>query len=207
MGFVDTESSTLSPSQAPSTLSDEESSPFLDYAHYTGSPTDLRTPTAINNDPLSATRLRRKRVTESQEIWEELQDDPLPPPLSPFSAHHRATSIRSTPSKAIAPADLEREDENIDLPHEGTSLLERGRIGTGRTYRSRRRRSAPMLARGDDEAKAQGATGGWWKMGWWGGGGEIDKGKGRRSSNRVDDGSNDDRGGDGEGGEGAGRRS
>lgn len=191
MGFVDTDSSTLSPSQAPSTISDDESSPFVNHADYADSPKDLRTPTTKNNDLLSATRLRRKGITESEEIWEELEDDPLLPPLSPF-AQRRVTSIDSTPPKGVTNDDVEGDDS---IPHEGTSLLGVTRRGTGRTYRSVRRRSAPILTRDEEQGRTQEATGGWWKMAWWGGGGDEGKGKGRS----VED--------EGDGGDDGGRRS
>lgn len=186
---MDTDSSTLSPSQAPSTISDEESSLLPNYGNYSTTPNDSRTPTTKNNDLLSATRLYRKAMTESEEIWEELEDDTPLPPLSPF-AHRRVTSIRSTPSKAIVHDDVEDEDNN-NIPHEGTSLLGIERADTGRTYRSRRRRSAPILTRNNSEGQAQGATGGWWKMGWWGGGGDESKGKGKRGDDEGNSGGGD----------------
>lgn len=203
MGFVDTESesSSLLPTSTEGEgdnddgYDDEESamgkeSPFLINAFNQGrrrsQSNDLRTPTAKSNDLLSVTRLRRKAVTESQEIWEELEDaSPLALPPSPWSGRHtRSTSIKSTPSRpfgqrhgSTAVADgSDADDENAG---EETALL--GRSGTGRTYRDRRRRvSAPMLGREGDGRKneAQEATGGWWTMGWWGRGGGKDKGGG-----------------------------
>lgn len=177
MGFVDsTSSSSLSPSLNPSLGSDEErgplrySQPFFGRAN--SSLDDPHTPTAKESDQVIVSRLRRKGITESQEIWEELEDSSLPP-LSPFS--YRRASTRSTPHDGAA-------DAGDEFPHEGTALLGPERSSTIRTYRSRRRRSAPVVSRDERErsGSAQEATGGWWKMRWWGDGGEgKGKAKGR----------------------------
>lgn len=204
MGFVDaeSESSSLLPTSTEDEgdNDDEESamgkeSPYLidsfNHDRRRSQSNDPRTPTTKNNDLLSVTRLRRKAVTESQEIWEELEDaSPLALPPSPWSARHtRSTSIRSTPSRPPvqrhgSSAVANENDADDEIADEGTALL--GRSGTGRTYRDRRRRvSAPVLGR-DEEA--QGATGGWWRMGWWGG----DGGKGKGGGGTGDDSRGDD---------------
>ena len=208
MGFVDTESS--SSSLLPTSTEDEnetgegyeddeeskigKASPFFkttfkNQNRHRSQSNDTRTPTTRNNDLLSATRPRRKTVTESQEIWEELEDAlPLPLPLSPWSLPpRRSTSIRSTPSRPpvsrsglsanAEEGNADTGDADDEIPDEETTLL--GRSCTGRTYRDRRRRrSAPMLG-GEEGARGgeaqQAATGGWWRMGWWVG--EDGKGK------------------------------
>lgn len=206
MGFVDTESS--SSSLLPTSNEDEDAigegyedeestigkeSPLINTTFKNrnrnrSQSNDPRTPTTRNNDLLSATRLRRKTITESQEIWEELEDaSPLSLPVSPWSLpQRRSISVRSTPSRppfsrhALSAdpdeGNADTGDADDEIPDEETALL--GRSGTGRTYRDRRRRkSAPMIGReeGAREGEAQAATGGWWRMGWWVG--EDGKGK------------------------------
>lgn len=152
------------------------------FRSYTNEP---RTPTNRNSNPPNP-RLRRKTVTESQEIWEELEDaSPLNLPQSPWSPPQtRSASLQTTPSKPPA----RRNASNVDttggglalddeIPDEDTPLL--GHSGTGRTYRDRRRRrSAPQMGPRDRDGieEAQAATGGWWKMAWWN---DSMKGKGR----------------------------
>ena len=182
MGFIDdSPSSTTNTANSPalSTITDEElagsadgrPSPYHPRKHSRHtSLSNPRTPTARNNGLLYNARHRRNSVTESDEIWEELEDSTHSPLLSPF--HQRRVSARSTPSRefqrprsgAGAPAS----------PTESTALL--ARTGTGRSYRDRRRRrSAPHLeglgrsqARGRRRASVQqDALGGWWKLRWW----------------------------------------
>ncbi|MCJ1343183.1 hypothetical protein MMC31_001375 [Peltigera leucophlebia] len=152
------------------------------YRSYTNDP---RTPINRNNNSPNP-RPRRKTVTESQEIWEELEDaSPLILPQSPWSPPQtRSASLQTTPSKPPARRNVSNVDTrggglalDDEIPEEDTPLL--GRSGTGRTYRDRRRRrSAPQMGRRDrDESQeAQAATGGWWKMAWWN---DSMKGKGR----------------------------
>lgn len=146
---------------------------------------DPRTSLSRNSNPPNP-RLRRKTVTESQEIWEELEDaSPINLPHSTWSPPQtRSASLQTTPSKPPA----RRNESNVDIrggdlalddeiPDEDTPLL--GHSGMGRTYRDRRRRrSAPQMGRlgGDESEQAQAATGGWWKMAWWN---DSMKGKGR----------------------------
>lgn len=197
MGFVDDESD----SEAESALledyvSDEEADigkealPFLlsrrQRAHRHSSPNDPRTPASKNSDLLAVTRLRRQGITESEEIWEELEEeggDNLGS-FSPVSFHHdrRISSVRTTPlasnrnSKVLF-------DDNADAgsPTETTGLL--ARSSTGRSYRDRRRRrSAPLTEDGPLQIRRrsegnQEALGGWWKMNWWQGGDSKGKGK------------------------------
>lgn len=146
---------------------------------------DPRTPINRNSNPPNP-RLRRKTVTESQEIWEELEDtSPLNLPQSPWSPPQtRSASLQTTPSKPPARRNASNADTtgggvalDDEIPDEDTPLL--GHSGTGRTYRDRRRRrSAPQMGpRGRDGIEeAQAATGGWWKMAWWN---DSMKGKGR----------------------------
>ena len=168
MGFVDSPiSSSLSPTLQPSSGSDEEhallGSSHSFFGRTNSALKDPDTPTAKESDRIVVSRLRRKGITESQEIWEELEDSSLPP-LSPFS--YRRVSSRSTPHGGA-------QDTDDEFPHEGTSLLGPERSNTIRTYRSRRRRSAPVNNREERERErersgsAQAATGGWWKMKWW----------------------------------------
>lgn len=171
MGFVDDSSPS---SRALSTTSDEEAvtsangkaSPYLHpkKPRRQVSISTPHTPEAQKNGFYPS-----RIVTESEEIWQELEDDTLSP-LSPF--HHRRSSARSTPSR-----DRHRTrsgDEPGDDPTESTSLL--ARTGTGRSYReNRRRKSAPHLEgsgrpQGQDRRGSsvqQDALGGWWKMRWW----------------------------------------
>ena len=203
MGFVDDESD----SEAESALLDDyisdeeagigkESSPFLlshrQRAHRYSSPNDPRTPTTKNNDLLAFTRLRRQGITESEEIWEELEDeggDKLGD-FSSFSPHHsrRATSARTTPAASNRNSKVIFDDNEDDsIPTETTGLL--AHSTTGRSYRDkRRRRSAPMLEIDQPQSRrrsegSQEALGGWWKMKWWRGSDSKGKGKSRRHGN------------------------
>ena len=160
-------------------LANGKESPFLD--HRSLSPSDPRTPTTKNNDLLSITRLRRKGITESEEIWEELEDDALAE-MSPSS--RRRSSVRSTPSKLHSRAQPSEENTN-----ESTALL--ARSGTSRTYRDRkRRRSTPMRETQDRErarrsVSSQEALGSLWKVkNWWRGNDRMDKGKDTGNGNR-----------------------
>ena len=146
-----------------------------------------------NNDILSATRLRRKGITESEEIWEELEDDTLTE-LSPFSQQRRS-SAQTTPhfKTPMSKSDGKAIDEG---PNESSPLLSRS--GTGRSYRDRRRRrSAPMLETLDCDrerdrrrksVESQEAVGGWWKMKNWWYGGQKGKGKGKGPENGNENG-------------------
>lgn len=168
MGFVDDDSeSSIEDSTAPSETDEEatnaEDSPFLgrSSSKRKRTITDPCTPTAKDNDLLSITRMQRKGITESEEIWEELGDDSVSEP-SRF-AHQRANTI-SIPAKNYPHPELE------GSPTESTSLLTRS--GMGRIYRDRRRRSAPMMGSSSQKrsraSRSQDALGGWWKMQkWW----------------------------------------
>ena len=168
MGFVDDSDS--SPS-TPASGSHEEAGLTL--------PRHKRA-TSLNGSYSRTSISTPKPMTESDEIWEDLEDDAVSP-LPPF--HQRRSSTRSTPSR-----DTKQRTPSAGAsegPNESTMLL--GRTGTGRSYRDkRRRRSAPGLDnRGVNNTQRrrrspvqQEATGGWWKMKWW-------KGKRRK---RDDDG-------------------
>ena len=122
-------------------------------------------PAATNGDLLNIARLRRHGVTESEEIWEELQDDRISE-LSPFS--RRKSSARST-----SPSKVSDKSSKMDkAPTESTALF--SRAGTGRSYRDKgRRRSThltgtPEHGRRRKSVSSQDALGGWWKMKqWW----------------------------------------
>lgn len=123
--------------------------------------------------PISA----RKGITESEEIWGELEDDTVSP-LAPF--HQRRASSKSALSQDRKPR-LQSGDR-AHSPSESTALL--ARTGTGRSYRDRRRRSTPGLnlggaGNGSDGRRHSGqqeAVGGWWKMKWW-----RERAKGKKS--------------------------
>lgn len=170
MGFIDSENDTEASSPLLPTHDDEEalnakgngilSSPLL---------ADVKTPTTTTNSELLSThsRSRKRGMTETEEILEELEDDTLTELFSPsLFSHHRRSSARSTPSKARrANTDGQPADD------ETTALL--GRTGTGRSYRDRRRRRrSEPTAMGNGRRRgsrdgSQEALGGWWKMGWW----------------------------------------
>lgn len=194
MGFVGDDSDSEAGGSTLSSQVDEEAilangkeSPFHDHrnSHCIFSPDGPHTPNTKNNGLLSITRLRRKGVTESEEIWEELEDDAFPG-LTPFS--RRKSSARSMPASKPP----SRRDLIDEIPNESTALL--ARSGTGRSYRDRRRRrSTPILetqGRERKSASSQEALGGWWKMrDWWRGKERKNKGKG--SSNGDGNGSGD----------------
>lgn len=137
-------------------------------------PTDLRTPTTRNNDLLAVTRLRRKGITESEEIWEELEDDAVDE-LSPFGSRRHNTM--STPAKNTP------QPRTDSTPNESSPLL--GRSNTGRSYKDKkRRRSAPALEGRKKAVESQDAVGGWWKFRWWRGRKNgKDAGNGRMNEN------------------------
>lgn len=190
MGFVDDDSDFKAEGNTPEVQADEEvtlgngkGSPFHNHRKSQRIPAsnDPRTPTTKNNDLLSTTSLRRKGISESEEIWEELEDDALPE-LSPFS--RRRSSARSTPSSKP----LSRGNSLDESLNESTALL--ARSGTGRSYKDkRRRRSTPILETQEIErrrksASSQEALGGWWKMKtWWRMKESKDKGKGTDNGN------------------------
>ena len=142
MGFVDDDSDSEAEGNTIKSQADEEAglangkgSPFHNHRkdHRVSSPNDLRTPTTKNNDSLSITRLRRKGITESEEIWEELEDDAIAE-MSPFSRRGNAMD---------------------EIPNESTALL--ARSGTGRSYRDkRRRRSTPILETQERRERGEG---------------------------------------------------
>ena len=180
MGFVDDDSDSEVESdplgiQAHTevNLANGKESPTHNYR--TLSNDDPRTPTTKNNDLLNITRLRRKGITESEEIWGELEDDAfveLPPSSCPRG------SATSNPLKSHYGADPLDESTN-----ESTVLL--ARSGTCRSYRDkRRRRSTPRSEvqerqRVRRSVSSQEVSGSWWKVKtWWRGKERKDKGKG-----------------------------
>ena len=169
MGFVDDDSDSEAESNPLNTQAHAEvniangtESSF--HNHRPLSLDDPRAPGVKNNDLLGITPLRRKHITESEEIWEELEDDPLVA-FSLFS--RRRGSAPSSPLKSHSGGNLS--DENTD---ESTALL--ARSGTGRSYRDkRRRRSTPILEiqgrqRVRRSASRQETLGSWWNVkAWW----------------------------------------
>lgn len=179
MGFVDDDSDSeaegnplKAQAKAKMNLANSKESSFQDNRIL--SPDDPRTPTTRNDHLLSITRLRRKGITESEEIWEELEDDALAD-LSPSS--RRRSSAWSNTSRLYFQGDPM--DENIN---ESTALL--ARSTTGRSYRDRRRRRSMPVSeiqereRGRRSTLSQEPLGSWWKMGnWWRARERRDKGK------------------------------
>ena len=151
-------------------------------------PNASRTAAPYKHDLPSITRLRAKKgITESEEIWEELEDSGDTPAIpSPFSP--RRTSAQTThyvkPSAVsmLGGTDAAEEDET---PSESTALL---RAGTGRSYRDRRRRSMPgPETRRSSDGQTQEAVGGWWKMReWWYR--SMGSGKSKRNNEDLPDG-------------------
>ena len=183
MGFVDDDSDSEAEGDILKTQADAEvSSPVNGkepplHRRRIFSPNDPCTPTTKSKDFLSIDRLRKKGITESEEIWEELEDDALAE-LSPFS-QRRSSVPFSSPSNIHSGGNALYESTN-----ESTALL--ARSATGRSYRDRRRRrSTPILVEsGRKSVSSQETLGGWWKMRkWWKGNEGIDKGKDSRKGN------------------------
>ncbi|KAM0804146.1 hypothetical protein BDR22DRAFT_879071 [Usnea florida] len=190
MGFVDdnidseAEGNSLCPqADEEANLANGKELPLHNHhnAHHISSPCASHTSTTRSNEMLSITRMRRKGITESEEIWEELADD-APAELSPFS--RRRSSVRSAPFSKIL-FQGKPLDENVN---ESTALLTRS--GTGRSYRDRkRRRSTPIMEPQESERRKRSVSsrltfGGWWMTKqWWRGKEGKDKGKGIGNDN------------------------
>ena len=192
MGFVDDDSDPEAEANTLRIQADEEvdlangkDSSFRN--HHILSTSDSRTPTMKNNDLLSITRLRRNGITESEEIWEELEDDALAE-MSPFL--RRRSSAQSNPSLSLH----SRESPRNGNTNEPTAPL--ARSGTGRSYRNRRRRrSTPIMGTQERErsrrsASSQEATDSWWKVQTWWREGER-KAKGKGTSDSTENGNRD----------------
>ncbi len=175
MGFVDDQSDSETETDTMFSEMDEESelannkeSPIVKYpfTRHTSLPNHPRTPTmksSDSNDLLSITPLRNKGITESEEIWEELEDDGVGE-LTPFA--RRKSSDQSQPSPKATCRDFAPEE----APNESTALL--GRSGTGRSYRTKGARRSSHLIESQERnrrksASLQDAQGGWWKMKRW----------------------------------------
>lgn len=169
MGFVDDDSESEADGQRlnpqhdeEASLANDERSPFQESYHIS-SLIDLRTPTTRSSDMMSTTGSRRKGITESDEIWEELEDDTVAE-YPPFS---RRSTARFPPSSKS----LSKGNPINDPPDESTALL--ARSSTGRSYRDKRRRQSVPLDEPQDRerrrksASSQEALGGWWRMKWW----------------------------------------
>ncbi|KAL8701926.1 MAG: hypothetical protein Q9201_004656 [Fulgogasparrea decipioides] len=182
MGFVDSESGSEADETSLLTNTDEEA-PRSSSNGKVPSPL-VKTPTTRNNELLNATKRRRKSMTETQELLEELEDDTLAELYSPALSHHRRSSARSTPSKTVG-----FRADDAEQPDESTALL--GRTRTGRSYRDRRTRRRSEPSRGGSQRRrgsrtgSQEALGGWWKMRWWRGSGGKRK---ERDDGRLDGG-------------------
>ena len=193
MGFVDDDSDSEAEANTLVSQADEEALVVngdelnikRQHSYGISSPTDLRTPMTKNNNLLNVTRLRRKGITESEEIWEELEDGTLTE-LSPSSRR------RISAQTASSHRPKSRESALDSGPDETTSLI---RSGTGRSYRNiRQRRSAASMSthervRRRRSAGSQEALGGWWKMRRWFSGPQLqDKGDEPRDSSGNDNG-------------------
>lgn len=184
MGLVDDESDAEADDDTIVSLADEEAylangkeSPVLNHTRRTSATSNPRTPTTKDNDLLNITRLRRKGITETEEIWEELEDDTIGE-LSPFSM--RRGSVWSASSRPTS-----KDQQNDPPPDESTALL--ARSSTGRSYRDKRRRHSTQTVGTQERdsrrksVSSQEALGGWWKMKrWWSG--NDGKGKDREDN-------------------------
>ncbi len=161
MGFVDDSDPENSSSTSLRLNTDEESlQPTTSNGRLPSSL--LNTPAANKSEFYGSTTTRRKSITETDEILEELEDDTFHGPFSPTFSHQRRASAKSTPSKRIGNG-----RDNGREADERTSLL--ARTGTGRSYkdRRRRRRSEPIVG-GSRRRQASGDSSlEWWKMRWW----------------------------------------
>ena len=146
-------------------LTDEEGVINTDRQSLLGSGPPL-TPTTKYDTVLSVTRgVRRRGMTEADEIWGELEDSTTIFP-SPLSLSRRRSSVGTLPSMAT------RRDTEEGLG-ERSGLL---RSSSGWSRRDRRRRSShfpgfgtlssPKTSR-HRPSRSQDAVGGWWKMKWW----------------------------------------
>lgn len=158
MGFVDDSDSESSSSNSPLLSGDEEAVESTTGNGKLQSPV-LKIPTNRSNHFYDSTKSRRKGMTETDEILEELEDDTLTELFSPAISHHRRASARNTPSKGIM--------DDGQQPDESTALL--GRTGTGRSYkdRRRRRRSEPGAGGSRRRHGSEDSTQEWWKLRWW----------------------------------------
>lgn len=188
MGFVDDQSDSEAETSTMFSEMDEESelanakeSPISknSFTCRTPSPNNPRAPTTKSND---ITPLRRKGITESEEIWEELEDD-IVSEYTPFAP--QKSNAQSPPSPRATSQGLAAEE----APNESTALL--GRSGTGRSYRDKGTRRSSHLIESQERdrrrksASSQEAQGGWWKMKrWFKGRDWKDKGKGRGDDDR-----------------------
>jgi len=191
MGYTDpsdTDSSPPTPSDpesAPTAPNGSVSPPLSSHPH-------PRSTSLSTTYPRTSTPGRKGLSTESEEIWEELEDEAAGS-LAPF--HQRRMSTMTPPSHNRKGGRPQSGDGQLgpQSPTESTALL--ARAGTGRSYRDRRRRSAPGLGldpravgggrtgmgsgrtgsgsgSGGHErrsSKPQEALGGRWKMRWWSG--------------------------------------
>ena len=195
MGFVDDDSDSEAEANTLTPEADEESSLLSDgkerlFSYHRTSrpiswPNDPRTPTPHKDSLSSIHRLRSKKgITESDEIWEELEDGgDTPASPSPFS--RRKSSAQTTPYFRPPATSMSGGRDSVmseESPTESTVLLH---AGSGRNYRDkRRRRSTPGVETRrrsvDNRNQSQEAVGGWWKMKrWWYGSTETTKGKGK----------------------------
>lgn len=163
MVFVDSVSETSSSTSLLLNGDEEALAPSSSSNGKLPSPLLAKTPTPQSNDLYGSTNSRRRAITETEEILEELEDDTLPELFSPALSHHRRASARSTPPKGIG--------GHVGDDHEAeesTALL--GRPGTGRSYgerRIRKRWSEPSDAEGRRMRGRGDGLQEWWKMRWW----------------------------------------
>jgi hypothetical protein len=171
---------------------------------------ERRTPSPrLNKTPTSS---KRRSWHATNEIWDELEEDA--PPL-PFTRRH---SFGLQSHTGLAPSKLRADnggtgehsnnlglESSGELPSIGDGIV---RTGTGRTYRSRARRSGrslesdtPLLGQGIERhgkvrGQRQEAQGGWWRMRKWLNIRGEDKGKGTSRAREHEDGGGGGGGGD-----------
>ncbi|CZT47746.1 related to DUF803 domain protein [Rhynchosporium secalis] len=122
------------------------------------------TPTTKLDTVLGATRHVRKtvRVTETDEIWGELEDDTTKLPSSPAARLPRRVSTGL--QEARLRGAIEEPDENTSLlPRTNTFLRRKRRRSTGFPGFTAR----PKPRDSGRRQKSQDATGGFWKLRWW----------------------------------------
>ncbi len=167
MGFVDDESDSEAETLTRYSELDEESelpngkrSPVLRHS-FTRPTSSLNGPRTKSNGDNHFAPMRRTGITESEEIWEELEDDTVGE-ITPFA--RRKSSAQSAPSPRAPHQGLATEA----TPNESTALL--GRSGTGRSYRDKAMRRSSHLSESQKRngrsksTSSQEAQGGWLRM-------------------------------------------
>ncbi|KAI9880760.1 MAG: hypothetical protein M1830_000649 [Pleopsidium flavum] len=164
MGFVDDNNDRIHDNAQDGHLVDEESA-LANYErlsllrHSNGDP---RIPTKRHSDFLRSIRSTTQGIVEADEIWGELEDD--------TTVFVRPVSNGASSDTGMLGKVRSSEDDGA---HESTALL---RAENGRTYRERRRMSAPLpqLAvwrssrrSNASDSRTHLAPVGWWNWQWW----------------------------------------